>query len=85
MNLNVYPFLLQSEEDFKEVRDYVDAGNGDFTSSPYRYRHCGAPPRYPCLAKFRCEDNPNGPYECWWTFETEAELREKIDRLKAVS
>lgn len=84
MNVNVYPFLLQSEEDFKKARSYVDDGGG-FVAHRYAYEHAGEPDEFPCLAKFHCWADPKGPYRCSWTFETEAELQEKIDRLKAVS
>jgi|SaaInlV_200m_DNA_6_1039755.scaffolds.fasta_scaffold06263_9 hypothetical protein len=82
MNLNVYPFLLQTMEDFEKACGHVDAGNG-FVSHEYAYEHDGKPDEFPCLAKFNCWDDPNGPYHCSWSFETQEELQEKIDRLKA--
>jgi hypothetical protein len=55
----------------KTTLDNIDS-HGD--GSPYKCRHKGSPPEYPCLVRSHFWDDPNGPYTYDHTFMTRADV-----------
>ena len=73
-----YPYLLLNPEDWEAAKDRVDAGDGDM--GEYAYQHNNTPHTYPVLARFSCWDDPNGPYNCHWTFMDRDEIAALLAR-----